>query len=131
MTTLNTGGSSRKSDTLGTEESNQKLIFKAHHADPITSHLAAAQVDEKLCEKRIRLISEYVVSVGKIGAIASEISEATGIDYHTVQRLKNKCVPVIVESGRRRPGPSGKGKEQAVMIAAIHLPQLELDLQPS
>ena len=88
----------------------QMLLGEAHArtTDPTTSHQAAQRVALEAC--RMEVIVLEAIKLFPEGATSHEIVEATGLTWQTatprIRPLVNKGL--VVDSGVRRPGPTGK-----------------------
>lgn len=104
---------------------NLPLIPPSHHNAPVgTSQVAAHRIAGYAAKQRAEVFG-VIVREGAEGATDAEIEAATGIRAQSVspRRGELRALGLIVDSGKRRPTPSGR--PAAVWVAKAHAPKRE------
>jgi DNA-binding transcriptional ArsR family regulator len=82
---------------------------EARTTDPVTSHEAAGSVRGEISAK-LQLLVVRLVTLHPAGLICSEMVALSGLEWNTISpRLKPlRRLGLIHDSGKKRPGPSGR-----------------------
>lgn len=100
------------------------LLLPAHRNAPAgTSQAAADRIAGHAPKQRAEVLA-VIVRAGAHGATDAEIEAATGIRAQSVspRRGELRALGLVVESGRRRPTPSGR--RAAVWVTLNHVPPM-------
>jgi len=87
-----------------------KPVADPPHSGPETSRAAAEQIKPAAGKLR-RLVYWYIVNQGPAGATDHEVSAGLGLQSDTcrARRVELRDTGHVVDSGQRRPTPSGRG----------------------
>jgi len=120
---LGSNGANVKEQSASPDLIRLHLKPPAHHNAPAgTSGVAADRIAGHAAKQRASVLA-VIVTAGATGATDSEIEHSTGMRAQSVspRRGELRALGLVVDSGRRRPTPSGR--PAAVWVLANFAPK--------